>query len=97
MKLFNVLLHIISGVSNLLRFKLSKNYREKQLALFKKKLDICESCEYFNPTMRQCNECGCFVDAKTKARYDYDEEGFAISYKDPTSNEIFYACPKKYW
>ena len=97
MKIINTIGHIFSGFYNLIMFKLSKKYREKQLLLFKKKLDICEACPFFNPRARQCEECGCFVDAKTKATYEYDSEGYAISYRDRKTKEVYYACPKKFW
>jgi hypothetical protein len=29
------------------------------------RMEICESCEHFNKTLVQCNECGCFLKAKT--------------------------------
>lgn len=31
----------------------------------KKRLDICESCEFFDADSRQCLVCTCFIDAKT--------------------------------
>lgn len=29
------------------------------------RLSICESCEKFNPKIRNCRMCGCFMDLKT--------------------------------
>ena len=29
-----------------------------------KRLSICESCNSFNISIRQCRECGCFMDLK---------------------------------
>lgn len=31
-----------------------------------KRMSICESCERFFKPTRQCKECGCFMDIKTK-------------------------------
>jgi hypothetical protein len=31
----------------------------------KKRLDICKTCDKFNQTLFKCNECGCFMIAKT--------------------------------
>jgi hypothetical protein len=30
------------------------------------RISICESCERFFKPTRQCKECGCFMDIKTK-------------------------------
>lgn len=31
----------------------------------KERLAICEACEFYNRTTSQCNQCGCFMKAKT--------------------------------
>ena len=89
--------NIFHGFANLIRFKLSKSYREKQHILFDKRLNICESCEFVNTKIRQCNQCGCFIDAKTKVIYKLDEDGKAIYYIDPISKDVYLACPEKLW
>jgi hypothetical protein len=97
MILINSIFHIFHGFFNLLRFKLSKKYRAQQHLLFDKRLQTCEKCKYVNLSMRQCTKCGCFIDAKTKVIYKLDEDGYAISYIDPKTNDVYYACPKRYW
>lgn len=29
------------------------------------RLEICKSCEFFNPSLVQCQKCGCFLNIKT--------------------------------
>ena len=68
---------IIEGYCNWLWYLLWKPYREKQRKLFSKRIKICESCEKFTKT-RQCNLCGCFIDAKVKCIFELDKDGKSI-------------------
>lgn len=88
---------IFEGFFNLIRYKLSRSYRLRQKELFEKRLKICEGCKYVNLKLRQCKECGCIIDAKTKVIYKLDKDGYSIYYIDPITKEIYYSCPKKYW
>lgn len=38
--------------------KVSKEVREERY-------DTCKACPAFNPDSKRCNECGCFMEAKT--------------------------------
>jgi len=40
------------------------------------RLSVCEACPYFDHTMRQCNECTCFVDLKAKLSTEECPKGF---------------------
>lgn len=39
----------------------------------KRRLAICEACEYFDPGPRRCKHlgCGCYLDAKTRMRSEH--------------------------
>ena len=76
---------IIEGYCNWLWYFLYKPYREKQSKLFRKRIKICEGCKNLTKT-RQCNLCGCFVDAKTKCIFKLDKDNKSIN-----------GCPKKHW
>lgn len=34
--------------------------------VFKERIAICEGCDRFDPKLRQCTVCGCFMDAKAR-------------------------------
>ena len=68
---------IIEGYCNWFWFLIWKPYREKQRKLFTERIKICESCDNFTFT-RQCDLCGCFMDAKTKCIFKLDENGKSI-------------------
>lgn len=36
----------------------------------KHRIALCEGCESFNETTRQCKICKCFMDIKTRLKYD---------------------------
>jgi len=45
---------------------------------FRRRIAICEKCDRFDPKLRQCKVCGCFMDVKAKfyaARCYIVEEG----------------------
>jgi len=31
-----------------------------------KRMEICKSCEYFEPNLSRCKQCSCFMQIKTK-------------------------------
>lgn len=31
-----------------------------------RRMDLCRTCEHFQPTLTQCGICGCFLEAKTR-------------------------------
>ena len=35
----------------------------------KGRLEVCLDCEHYLPRTRRCEECGCFLDLKTKMRW----------------------------
>ena len=76
---------ILEGYCNWIWFYLNKSYRNKQRKLFSERIQICEACEQFTKT-RQCNLCGCFMDAKTKCIFKLDNDGKSIN-----------GCWKKHW
>lgn len=45
---------------------LNPNAPRTEELLQKKRIEICEQCERFFKLTRQCRECGCFMDLKTK-------------------------------
>ena len=67
-------------------YYLYKPYRDKRKADAKKRIQICEDCEYFWIHARNCMLCGCFVDIKTKMEFDLDDEGISID-----------GCPERKW
>jgi protein-arginine kinase activator protein McsA len=44
-------------------FKTSTEYAETELS--KKRMNMCNSCEFLFKTTKQCKKCGCFMPAKT--------------------------------
>lgn len=69
---------IVKGYILWIWYYLYKPYREKRKADAKKRIEICESCEYFYKPARNCAVCGCFMDVKTKMPLELDEEGKSI-------------------
>lgn len=41
-----------------------KSHFSQRQELAKKRLEICESCEFFQPRFKRCSECGCFMEFK---------------------------------
>lgn len=54
----------------------------------KRRLDICESCRFFDVESRKCKVCKCFMDVKTGAETNFDPHKLR--------NEITH-CPKGFW
>jgi len=72
-------------------YYLYKPYRKKRKEEACARIELCESCEYFNQIFRSCKHCGCQMDVKTKMRFDLDENDKAID-----ENSIN-ACSEKKW
>jgi uncharacterized paraquat-inducible protein A len=77
---------IITGYTMWIWYYLYKPYREERKAEAKRRIDICESCEYFNDKLRICEICGCFLDVKTKMLLELDENGISVD-----------GCEEKKW
>jgi hypothetical protein len=69
---------IIKGYWQWLKFNFNKEYREKIEDVAKKRIKICEECQYFWKPGRNCMLCGCFMDIKTKMDFEVDENGKSI-------------------
>jgi hypothetical protein len=50
---------------------LNPNVPRTEENLQKARIEICETCERFFKPTRQCRECGCFMDMKTKLEEAY--------------------------
>lgn len=84
---------IVKGYILWIWYYLNKSYREKRKTEAKRRIEICESCEYFYKPARNCMICGCFMDVKTKGDYDI-YNGRAI-FKNEKS--IIYVCDGGKW
>ena len=65
-----------------------------------KRLEICHSCDKFNPTGMRCNECGCFLLIKTNwatEKCPLDKWGAEISTEipPPQPHQKDCGCKKK--
>jgi len=69
---------IIKGYILWIWYYLYKPYRNKRKDEAKRRIEICEKCEFFNKTLRSCEICGCLMDVKTKMFFPLDEEGKTI-------------------
>ena len=69
---------IIIGYASWIWYYLYKPYRDKRKQEAKRRIEICENCEYFLKNARMCDVCGCLMDVKTKMRFDLDDEGISI-------------------
>jgi len=69
---------IIKGYYQWFKYKFNKSYRDKLEKDAQRRIEICESCEYFWKPGRNCMLCGCFMDIKTKMEFDVDENGKSI-------------------
>jgi len=80
-------MNIFEKAAALLAEKTLVNERvEDEIAV--ERLSICEKCIRFDQESRRCKVCKCFVDAKTKAKTNFN----------PTKlrNEITH-CPNGFW
>lgn len=39
--------------------------------VYKTRMDICASCEFFRRDDKRCSQCGCFMETKTKFKQTY--------------------------
>ena len=69
---------ILKGYILWIWYYLYKSYRNKRKEDAKKRIEICEKCEYFSKHLRMCDICGCFMDIKTKMHFPVDEDGISI-------------------
>lgn len=69
---------IFSGYYQWAKYHLNKKYRDKLKKEAQRRIEICESCEFFWKPGRNCMLCGCFMDIKTKMDLELDEEGKSI-------------------
>jgi len=72
------IIFILKGYILWIWYYLYRPYRDKRKAEAKRRIGICEKCEYFNKKLRTCNICGCFMDVKTKMYIELDEYGLSI-------------------
>ena len=77
---------IIKGYFIWIWYHIYKPYRKRIQSRGKKRIKICESCEHFNHTFRNCEICGCFMDVKVLMTFDLDENGVSID-----------GCDQKKW
>lgn len=62
------------------------DFVDNELAEFR--LNICEGCQFFDHINRRCKVCKCYVDAKTKAKENFNP--IKLRY------EVTH-CPKGFW
>jgi len=77
---------ILKGYILWVWYYLYKPYRDKRKEDAEKRIKICEACEFFWKSGRNCILCGCYMDVKTKMRFDLDEHGKSID-----------GCKEKKW
>jgi len=77
---------IIKGYVLWVWYYLNKSYRDKRKIEARKRIKICEDCEFFWKYGRNCMLCRCFMDIKTKMYFDLDEDGISID-----------GCKEKKW
>jgi hypothetical protein len=68
--------HISNGLVNV-----SKEKKETRI-------NICKSCEHYNPTFAQCKQCGCLLEIKTlwaTEKCPLDKWGPEISISEPST------------
>lgn len=54
-------------------FKALAGLSEKEL--YDKRMPICKACDKFNKAIYVCNNCGCFLPAKTRVQTEACPEG----------------------
>lgn len=76
--------HISNGLTNV-----SKEKKQERLS-------ICHSCEFYNSTLSQCKQCGCFLEIKTlwaSEKCPIDKWGPEIETNEiPSSNDTSASC-----
>lgn len=69
---------IVKGYFLWALYYLWKPYRVKKREEAKRRIGICETCEYFDHHFRACPLCGCLMDVKTKSTFKLDKNGISI-------------------
>jgi hypothetical protein len=54
------------SITNVIKDELTGNANHVTPEIRNERLSICYTCEYFKKISRQCGQCGCFLDAKTR-------------------------------
>ena len=70
---------IIKGYYSWAKYHLNKKYKAQIEEDAQKRIEICESCEFFWKPARNCMLCRCFMDVKTKMKFELDEDGKSIA------------------
>ena len=65
--MIKIIKYIIKGYALWLWYLIWKPYRDKQKAEARRRIEICEKCQYFDPSFRMCFLCKCFMDVKVKS------------------------------
>jgi len=65
-KIFRIIDHILKSYALWFLYIIWKPYRDEKKAEAKRKIGICEKCEFFESHFRVCSLCGCFMDIKSK-------------------------------
>jgi len=77
---------IIIGYYKWLKYHFNKKYRDSIKEEAKRRIKICEECEFFWKPARNCMICGCFCDIKVKSDFKLDKNKKSMN-----------GCPEKKW
>ena len=58
-------LNIVKGLVNSSYNHLNNRFKNVSNETKSARLEICKTCEFFNPALAQCQKCGCFLNIKT--------------------------------
>lgn len=67
LKIIRIFKQIFKGYALWFWYLVYKPYRIKIEAEAKRKLDICEKCEFLEKPFKICRYCGCFMEIKVKS------------------------------
>lgn len=70
---------ILQGYYYWIKYYTNKEYRKYIKQEAKRRIKICEACEYFWKPARNCMICGCLMDVKCKMDFKLDENGKSIN------------------
>lgn len=56
------------GIKNVIKDALSGNLKLSGEELAQHRYNICQTCPFFNAKLFVCDDCGCFLPAKTKLK-----------------------------
>lgn len=71
-RIIRILKNIIKGYALWFWYYLYKPYRNKMKVEAKRKIEICEKCDYLDQHFRMCTLCHCFMDIKVKSANNED-------------------------